>query len=224
MTKEVADPSSETQVRLALSRYTHPELSILILAAGASERLGQAKQLLKIKGTPLIQIAVNTAFSLSPREIIVVTGANAEIVKDAVLQSPVHWIHNPDWSTGMGGSIAQGASAINPESAGLMILLCDQWRIQVSDLQALANTWQSDPERIVCAKAEGINMPPVIFPASCFNQLRELKGNRGARSLLLSHAELLTAVPVKNATSDLDTQSQLDKLKNRPSKHGRGQG
>jgi len=192
---------------------SHPELSILIPAAGASERLGQAKQLVKLKGASLIQNAVNTAFSLTPREIIVVTGANAKAVKAAVLQPPVRWIHNPNWSKGMGGSIALGATAINPESTGLMILLCDQWRIQVSDLQALADTWQLDPERIVCANAEGINMPPVIFPASCFDQLRELEGSQGARSLLVNHPELLTAVPVKNAAIDLDTQSQLDKLK-----------
>ena len=195
---------------------SYPSLSVLIPAAGASERLGRAKQLVKLRGMSLIQNAVNTAISLVPREIIVITGANAEAVKDAVLQPPVKWIHNPNWSSGMGGSIALGATAINPESTGLMILLCDQWKIQVSDLQALASTWRSDPERIVCAKAEGINMPPVIFPTSCFTQLSELEGRQGARSLLVNYAELLTAVPVKNAAIDLDTQSHLDKLKKDP--------
>ena len=192
---------------------SHPELSILIPAAGASERLGQAKQLVKHKGTSLLQNAVNTSSSLDPREIIVVTGANAEAVKNAVLQPPVNWIHNPNWSNGMGGSIALGATAISPESTGLMILLCDQWKIQVSDLQLLAETWQSDPERIICASAEGVNMPPVIFPASYFNQLTKLEGSQGARSLLVNHPESLTAVPIKNAAIDLDTQSQLGKLK-----------
>jgi molybdenum cofactor cytidylyltransferase len=189
-----------------------PLLSVLIPAAGASERLGRAKQLVKHRGTTLIQNAVNTAFSLDPGEIIVVTGANAEAVKNAVLQSTVNWIHNPNWSDGMGGSIALGATAISPESAGLMILLCDQWKIQISDLQLLAETWQSNPERIVCASAEGINMPPVIFPASYFNQLAKLEGSQGARSLLISHPESRTAVPVKNASIDLDTQAQLKNL------------
>ena len=191
----------------------HPELSILIPAAGASERLGQAKQLVKHKGTTLIQNAINTAFSLDPREIIVVTGANAEAVNKAVLQPPVNWLHNPDWSNGMGGTIALGATAISPESTGLMILLCDQWKIQVSDLQLLAETWQSDPQRIVCATAEGINMPPVIFPASFFNQLTALEGSQGARSLLVKHTESLAAVLIKNAAIDLDTQAQLKNLK-----------
>ena len=195
---------------------SHPALSILIPAAGASERLGQAKQLVNFNGTSLVQNAVDIAFSLDPREIIVVTGANAEAVKDAVLQPRVNWIYNPNWSSGMGGSIALGATAISPHSTGLMILLCDQWRIQAADLRALAETWQRDPQRIVCATAEGINMPPVIFPASCFHQLTELEGSQGARSLLVNYPELLTAVSVKNAAIDLDTQSHLDKLKKDP--------
>ena len=91
-----------------------PSLSVLIPAAGTSERLGQAKQLLKHKGTTLIKNAVNTAYSLDPHEIIVITGANAEAVKNAVLQPPANWIHNPNWSSGMGGSIALGANAVSP--------------------------------------------------------------------------------------------------------------
>ena len=189
-----------------------PSLSVLIPAAGTSERLGHAKQLVKYKGTTLIQNAVNTASSLDPHEIIVITGANAKAVKDAVLQPPVNWIHNPNWSNGMGGSIALGATAVSPASTGLMILLCDQWKIQISDLQLLAETWQSDPERIVCASAEGINMPPVIFPLSCFNELEELRGNKGARTIIDKNSNLLDSIEIENAVIDLDTQIQLKNL------------
>ena len=191
---------------------SHPELSILIPAAGASERLGQAKQLVNFNGTSLIQNAVDIALSLDPREIIVVTGANAEAVKKAVPQTPINWIHNPNWSSGMGGSIALGATAISPESTGLMILLCDQWKIQVSDLQLLAETWQSDPERIVCARAEGINMPPVIFPLSCFNELEELQGDKGARTIIDNNSHVLDSIQIENAVIDLDTQTQMKHL------------
>ena len=189
-----------------------PQLSILIPAAGVSRRLGQPKQLLRYRKKTLIQNAVETAHSITPREIIVVTGANAEAVKDAIQTVPVCWIHNPNWSAGMGGSIAAGAASINPESRGVMILLCDQWRLQTSDLQDLAEKWQSDPKRIVCAEVEGQLMPPVIFPASCFGNLQALHGNSGARNILKNHPELLTAVPSKNAAYDMDTPNQLKQL------------
>jgi molybdenum cofactor cytidylyltransferase len=190
----------------------HPSLSILIPAAGASERLGQAKQLVQYKGRSLLQNAVDVADSLTPLEIIVVTGAHATTVKETLQDASVKWVHNPEWSTGMGGSIAMGATAINPESTGLMILLSDQWRIQTQDLQKLAQTWQSDPSRIVVAKADGHYMPPVIFPSACFDRLQALKGHEGARSLFKAFPERLTAVPIPNAAFDLDTQDQLDKL------------
>ena len=191
---------------------SHPQLSILIPAAGDSQRLGQSKQLVRYKTGTLILNAVNTAHSIAPREIIVVTGANAKTVKDAVQQTRVRWIHNSNWSAGMGSSTATGAAIISPQAAGVMILLCDQWRLQTHDLCSIAETWQENPERIVCAQADGQNMPPVIFPANCFNRLQALDGDIGARDILEDHPEMLTSVALQNAVFDLDTPSQLDRL------------
>jgi len=188
-------------------------LSVLIPAAGASTRLGQLKQLVQFKGDSLISNSVNTAYSVAPREIIVVTGAHSKTVKNAVQHPSVRWIDNPHWSTGLGGSIAVGSAAISPESTGLMILLCDQWCINTQDIEKLVNTWQSAPERIVVAEANGIYMPPVIFPSIFFTDLQELKGDQGARSLFKTHLDLISAVPMKNASFDLDTPTHLELLK-----------
>jgi molybdenum cofactor cytidylyltransferase len=187
-------------------------LSVLIPAAGASSRLGQPKQLLEHKGKPLIHRAVQLAQSLSPREIIVVTGAAATRVEAALKQLPVRCVHNPEWSTGMGGSIALGAGAVNPESSGLLILLCDQWRIQREDLVKLAGKWHASPEQIVCAMARGRLMPPVIFPPVFFDELRQLREDRGAHSLLKNNPDQLYSMQMDNAYSDLDTPAQLQDL------------
>lgn len=188
------------------------QLSILIPAAGASKRLGRAKQLVRFKSGTLIENAVNIAESTAPLEIIVVTGANADAVKGAVGQAPVRWIHNPRWSHGMGSSIAIGAAGINLRSNAVMILLCDQWRLRAYDLQTLTKAWRSRPEHIFCAQAKGQFMPPVIFPATCFAELRALDGDIGARSLLKKYAEILTPVTLENAAADLDTQAHLSIL------------
>jgi molybdenum cofactor cytidylyltransferase len=192
---------------------SQPSLSVLIPAAGSSQRLGQAKQLLNYKTGTLIQNAIENAQSITPDEVIVVTGANADAIRASVQQAQVRWIHNPQWLSGMGGSIALGAASVASRSTGLMILLCDQWRIQAEDLRKLAETWRASPERIVCARADGLNMPPLIFPSSCYEQLRCLKGDHGARSLLTAHHDILTHLPLENAAFDLDTQAHLDTLK-----------
>ena len=189
------------------------KLSVLIPAAGASTRLGQVKQLVLFKRDSLISNAVNTAYSVAPREIIVVTGAHSKVVRNAVQHPSVRWINNPLWSTGLGGSVAVGSAAISPESTGLMILLCDQWCINSQDIEKLVNTWHSAPERIVVAQANGRYMPPVIFPSIFFTDLQELKGDQGARSLFKTHLDLISAVPMKNAAFDLDTPAHLELLK-----------
>lgn len=188
------------------------ELSILIPAAGASKRLGQAKQLVRHKAGSLIQNAIDCAHSIAPLEIIVITGANAKAVKDSVQGIPVRWVHNSRWTEGMGSSIATGAAIINPKSLGVMVLLCDQWKIQTSDLRLLAETWQAHPERIVCANTQGRNMPPAIFPVSCFSRLQALDGESGARTILQDHPGSLTAVPMRNAGFDLDTPTHMNQL------------
>jgi len=194
------------------SGLSYPTLSILIPAAGSSERLGQVKQLVEYHGVPLIKNMVNVASSIGPAEIIVVTGAYARVVTDAVPHPAIRWVHNEQWSDGMGASIAKGAATISPTSTGVMILLCDLWRIQDRDLRKLAETWQSAPSQIVCSQVEGVSMPPVIFPASCFTQLRSLKGRQGARGLIHANNEILTAVEIRNAAFDLDTEAQLKDL------------
>jgi molybdenum cofactor cytidylyltransferase len=170
-----------------------PRLSVLIPAAGASKRLGQPKQLVRMEGIPLLQRAIDSA------------------------RTPLlRWIHNPDWPDGLGGSIAAGAAAISPESTGLMIILSDQWRIEARDLQTLWQTWKSDPRRIAVAEAQGQHMPPVIFPSACFEQLQNLQGQQGARNLFKSYADLLTPVTMQHAAIDLDTPNNLKELTNPP--------
>ncbi len=198
-----------------------PALSVLIPAAGASRRLGQPKQLLHYRGETLIQRAIRLAASLAPLEIIVVTGAHREAVAAALdlarSTAPpaghVLEVHNPDWGSGLGTSIATGAAAVGAAARGLLVMLCDQWRIEARDLERLLRTWRSDSSRIVCAQAPGHRGPPVIFPASCLAELCQLQGDRGAHAVLAAHNSLTSAVAIDAAATDLDTQADLEALR-----------
>jgi molybdenum cofactor cytidylyltransferase len=189
-----------------------PELSVLIPAAGGSERLGQPKQLLLHHGRTLLQNAIELAEPLEPLEIIVVTGAAEESVSRCIANYAIQRVYNADWRAGMGTSIALGAASANPRCDGLMVLLCDQWQLTEGDLRTLADTWRSDPSRIVCANANGTKMPPAIFPFDCLPELAALENDRGARNVLEKHRDRVLAVPMENAGADLDTCEQLDQL------------
>jgi len=190
----------------------NPQLSIIILAAGASQRLGQPKQLVQYKGQSLIQRAIQSAESLSPHEILVITGADAEAVQTEVEYTNARCVYNPGWSNGMGTSIATGAKSIDGKSQGLMILLCDQWRILPEDLQLLVETWLNKPSHIICSATKNRCGPPVIFPINFLKELCGLTGNHGAHSVLDNHQNSVGWVTVQNAAFDLDTPSQLLEL------------
>ena len=190
----------------------HPRLSVIILAAGASQRLGQPKQLVQYKGQSLIARAIQSAESLSPHEILVITGADVKAVQAEVEHTNARCVYNPGWSNGMGTSIATGAQSIDDKSQGLMVLLCDQWRILPEDLKLLVEEWCSVPNRIICSATENRCGPPVIFPASCLAELGVLTGDHGAHSIIDRHRDSVSRVSMKNAAFDLDTPSQLKGL------------
>lgn len=186
-----------------------PFLSIIILAAGSSERLGQPKQLVKLDNKTLIRRAIETAEALHAGEVIVITGANAEAVADQAVNTPTRCVYNPEWANGMGSSIATGARHVSPEANGILVMLCDQWRVQAQDLQALLDIWLPDPHQLVCSRSQVHQGPPVIFPRSCFDALRNLQGDQGAKSVLNNCSAQIQSVWSENAAIDLDTPSQL---------------
>jgi CTP:molybdopterin cytidylyltransferase MocA len=191
--------------------------SIVILAAGSSQRLGQAKQLVQLNGQSLLQLTADIASSLPATEIIIVTGAAAAELPsihefDLTGHVPARLVHNTNWAEGMGTSIATGVREISVCSKGVMILLCDQWRIEALDLQALAAAWFDDCSRIVACKSGQITGPPVIFPRGCFESLSLLGGDQGAHKVLRAHRQLLRLVQIENAATDLDTPADLVKL------------
>jgi len=85
---------------------------IIILAAGSSSRLGQAKQNLVLKGKTLLQRAIETAVASVCEPVIVVLGANVEIIEPTIKNYDINIIQNPGWSEGMSSSIRAGISAL----------------------------------------------------------------------------------------------------------------
>lgn len=189
-----------------------PRLSVIILAAGDSQRLGQPKQLVQYQGQSLVLRSIGTAEMLSPHETLVITGANTQAIQAQVVNTSARCVYNPDWGDGMGASIATGARSVDEASEGLLILLCDQWRILPEDLQMLAKKWHNNPGRIICSAHGDTYGPPVIFPAGYRKELSLLSGNHGARGVLETHQDSVSRITIKNAAFDLDTPAQLQQL------------
>ena len=119
-------------------------------------------------------------------------------------------VPNPQWQQGLAGSIRVGVSNLSGEASGVLILLSDQPRVSVQDIQKLARRWRAQPSRIFAARYAGIAGAPAIFPRRHWRRLKQLKGDQGAGKLLRQLP--INTVEISAAAFDVDT---LDDLRQR---------
>jgi CTP:molybdopterin cytidylyltransferase MocA len=180
---------------------------ILILAAGSASRMRGGDKLLEtIDGVPqLARIATAALATGLPVSVALPPDRPA---RAACLDGlAVTRVTVPDPASGMAASLTAGLAAV-PKAAAIMLLLADLPDITAEDLRHLCTLWQAEPEAILRgAAADGTPGHPVCFPPDLRDDLMTLKGDEGARSVLVRHRARLRLVPLPghHATTDLDT-------------------
>ena len=198
----------------------NPGLHVLILAAGGSTRLGQPKQLVMLGGRPALHIVVSNAVALAGHAVTVVVGAHAREMTHLLAHSPASVIVNRHWEEGMGGSLRFGVASLPPACEAVLVVLGDQVGVTADDLKRLASAWKGEESLIAASVYEQHLGVPAIFPRLCFGELSELRGDRGARSVLERNSYRLLRVPMPNAAIDLDTPADLAALTERFTRPG----
>ena len=183
-------------------------IAAIILAAGASKRLGSPKQLQKLGDETLLEHAVRVAREAGCSPIIVVLGAEYEqVLKHSALGDVVPVI-NHEWAEGMGSSIRLGVRTcglVAKETRGLIVMTCDQPAVTSAHLGLLMQG-----QREKASRYAGRNGAPAFFPERHFGKLMILSGDVGARELLAS-AE---AVELEHGDLDVDTVEDLECARN----------
>lgn len=187
-------------------------LHVLVLAAGASTRLGQPKQLVKLGGRPALHIVVSNAVAVAGNAVTVVLGAQAREMTHLLAHSPASVVVNRHWQEGMGSSLRFGIAALPPACDAVLVLLGDQVGVTADDLKRLASAWRGEESMIAASVYDQHVGVPAIFPRLCFSELAELRGDHGARGVLERNNYRLVRVPMVNAAIDLDTPRDLAAL------------
>jgi molybdenum cofactor cytidylyltransferase len=185
---------------------SEPRLAGLLLAAGGSRRLGEPKQLVTFRQESLVLRAARNLLAVTP-VVVAVTGAYAARTAAQINALPLRIVCNTEWQTGMGGSIARGMTEIGDDIDGVLVLLCDQWRVTADDLRGLVRTWRRQPIDPVFSGDGDYRGPPAIFPSRLFARLRTLQGDRGARAVVGDSGFRLFTM--ENARFDIDTGEDL---------------
>jgi molybdenum cofactor cytidylyltransferase len=184
-------------------------LYTIVLAAGASTRFGSAKQLVRVAGRPLLHTAVTRAAEVTGNALIVVLGSGAAQLAPLLKHSPGSVVINHEWREGLASSIRTGVARLPAACGAVMLLLADQAAVTADDLRRLAGSWRKQPQHIAAALYAGSCGAPAIFPRSSFRALTELRGDTGARALILRNPDRVVRVPMPSAAIDVDTPEDL---------------
>ena len=188
---------------------TGPRHGVVLLAAGGSKRLGQAKQLLEFGGESLVHRAARLALATAPHDAVLVLGAHADAVLAGVATLALRPVQCADWERGMGTSLRAGLAALSADCAGALVLLCDQPDLDAAHLHALVQAWHLDPNRAAASAYAGVLGVPALLPRAWFTDLGALDGDRGARDLLRQRAADVHAVPCAPLSRDIDVPADL---------------
>lgn len=180
--------------------------TIAILAAGSSSRMGASRDKLleSINNAPLLQVIRERAEAVGDRVFLALPGPDHPRVACLGNARPV-WVEQA--AEGMGASLRTLAQALDDGTGGdVMILPADMPDLEAADLAAV---WAAhEPGAITRgASAAGVPGHPVIFPRDLLRELQELRGDEGARSVIVRHRQRVHLVPLpgEHALTDLDT-------------------
>lgn len=192
---------------------------VVILAAGASTRMGTPKQLLECEGEPLVIRAVKAALASPAWPVVVVLGAHAEKIRPVLARFPVLITESPAWAEGMAASIRAGVTTLQQFSRGLdgaLIALCDQPAFSAGVIDRLAAAQRVTGRSIAAARYAGRHGAPALFRRDHFPALTALTGEEGARALLNDSPDRVASVDLPELAWDLDTPADIAALQNRP--------
>lgn len=184
----------------------------IVLAAGQSSRFGSTKQLAKLDGETLVHRALRLAEEVCGDQTVLVIGSNWKTVLAACGPLRGYFVHNDKYGSGMASSIACGVRSVLHSADAVLLMMADQPLITAQHLNSLLSEWQKAPDDIIVSRYSGIEGPPVVFPANCFDSLMKLEGDQGARSLLSGNRYSVKGLAFDAAAIDIDTPEDLAKL------------
>jgi molybdenum cofactor cytidylyltransferase len=196
-------------------------LPALILAAGASTRMGRPKALLPdSEGVPFVVRVARTLLTAGLTEVVVVVaGQQEEAIREALrtsaVSSAIHVVRNPDPARGQLSSLHIGmAEVIGPHTEGVMVTLVDIPLIKVETVVSVNHAWQTHRAAITRPMVGERHGHPVIFDARLFDALRGAPLDVGAKHVVRGHASEIENVPVDDAGCllDVDTPDEYERL------------
>jgi molybdenum cofactor cytidylyltransferase len=188
----------------------------IILAAGASTRMGQSKQRLPWKTGTLLSHAIQTARQSGVSSITVVLGADEEQNWKTIEGEKVNIVSNPRWQKGMGSSLKAGLKSVvksNPNTDAILVMVCDQPFVTAEHLKALFGGFTAGTGQATVSRYSDTTGVPAVFGQRLFEKILSLNDEHGAKKLILQLREdEVSTVDLNGGEIDLDTWEQYTRF------------
>jgi len=184
----------------------------VVLAAGASARMGSNKLLLELEGEPLVRRAARCALEAGLDPVVVVVGHEAGRTEAALLGLRCQVVQNPDHARGQGSSLAAGLAALPPGAGAAVVLLADMPLVAAPQVAALVERYRASAAPLVLADYAGVLAPPALYARALFAELCGPGDAPGKQVVARHRAEALTVPFPAGALADVDVPGDLDRL------------
>lgn len=188
-------------------------ISVVVLAAGTSSRMnGKNKLLQPFRKSTVLDITLQNYISCGFQEIICVLGRNHEQTAHIAESRGVSTVYNSNFMLGMAHSLAIGVSCVSPEAKGILIVLGDMPFFQEASIYQLCKDFENDSSSFIYIPAfQGQRGNPVLFSAKYRNELTQLTGDVGAKSVVKKYAEycIECAMQDDSCLRDIDTEEDF---------------
>ncbi len=181
-------------------------IPVVILAAGASLRLGRPKQMEKLGGESLLERSVRVAVEAQMGVVYVVVNAEDSVVIAEARRLSCEVVLNREAAEGMASSVRAGVGALEGTADGMLVMTCDQPAVSPAHLRNLAAEGAGE---VVASAYDGRRGVPAYFPSAMFGRLMELRGDAGARELLQD----ARAVALEEGETDVDSEEDLERAR-----------
>ncbi len=190
-------------------------IGLIILAAGASTRLGSPKQLLNFDGETFLRRVAREAVNSVCQPVVAVFGANAGQFENSVEDLAIHSVKNDDWKNGMQTSIRAGIEKIleiDEQISGAIIAVCDQPFVTRKIFDELAKKFARSDALIVASRyAETVGVP-ALFGRTLFPDLKNLdERGGGAKFLIKKYLDQTITVDFPEGVIDIDTPEDFER-------------
>jgi len=192
-------------------------VSAVVLAAGRSARMGEAKQLLRIGEQTMLERTIENVRASRVEEVVLVLGFEAELIRrelPVALLEGVRVVINENYASGMASSLREGLAVVSAESHGALIVLADQPLVRPETMNELVEQYCRSDAEIAVPYFKGSRGNPVLLGRFVFAEAMALEGDVGCRAIFAQHTKGILRVDVDDPgiLADIDSREDYERL------------